>query len=139
MGAALKEAIKDSETRQLYFLDYLNLETKTRKRGKGQGDDSDGPPIKKKTKGGKDKGKGKGTGKNKNKGKDPDSVTAIHAAIAQKCGFTLVGKTPDKKFICYKFNDGIYCDHSCGMLHICRIKGCYDNHPMVQHKGWDAA
>ena len=46
--------------------------------------------------------------------------------------------TPENRYICYTFNDHRGCDGSCGMVHCCRVKGCYDTaHPMYQHPGFD--
>ena len=42
------------------------------------------------------------------------------------------GRTPDGRMICFAYNHQ-GCDGSCGMAHVCMIKGCYGNHPQWQH------
>ena len=53
----------------------------------------------------------KGGGKNRNKGKS-----------SYKGGLLVVGRTDDRRMLCFKFNGGEPCDGSCGMLHVCRVK-----------------
>ena len=46
----------------------------------------------------------------------------------------LAGSTLDGRRICFTWNNGEHCAADCGMLHVCRIRGCYNaNHPMVRH------
>ena len=73
------------------------------------------------------KGSGKGKGKDKG-GKGNNNIG----------GFEVIRETPDRRLICFKFNNGEDCDGSCGMVHCCRVKGCLStDHPMVQHPGFD--
>ena len=136
---AIERAKKDEELRALYFTAYVTLNKKKRgwdeepPTGKGAAarakaekkakDDADRAAKKAKGKGGgKPKAKG-GKGKNK-------SFT--------KGGLEVVAMTPDQRYICFKFNDLRGCDGSCGMVHCCRVKGCYDTaHPMYLHPGFD--
>ena len=134
---ALQAAMAHEETRALHFTIHLQIgkrqgrEDTGRRPGKG-GDDDD----KKKRKGGKDKG-GKGVVKDKVKTKGGGKRDA--RIMSTKGGLTVVGSTADNRLICYAYNEGRDCDGPCGMLHICRVKDCGDNHPMVEHKGYDAS
>ena len=85
--------------------------------------------IVKKGNGGKgEKAKGKHKGK-KAKGKGRQHV---------KGGLEVMGKTPDERLLCFKWNDGQDCDGSCNMVHACRVKDCFKgDHPMVRHPGFD--
>ena len=47
-------------------------------------------------------------------------------------GSQTTGRTPDGRMICFAYNHQ-GCDGSCGMAHVCMIKGCYANHPQWQH------
>ena len=135
LGAALDEAMQDSEVRALYFTANITL-NRQRGTGKGSGQYEDEPPLKKLRKGGKGdhnptkiKGSGKkakGTGKSKGRG--------------MKGGLLVAGATPDGRLLCYKWNEGLPCDGGCGMLHVCRVVDCWDaNHCMVKHPGFDAS
>ncbi len=63
--------------------------------------------------------KAKGRGKGGKEGKDS--------------GLGLAFQTSDGRRICFRFNSGDPCDGSCGMLHVCRIRGCALDHPMIRH------
>ena len=65
------------------------------------------------------KGKGKG---GKSKGKD-----------SRLSGLQLAWRTPEGRDLCFAYNTGS-CDNSCNRVHQCRVKGCYGDHPAVQHK-----
>ena len=70
-----------------------------------------------------------GGGKNKGKGK-----------TSFKGGLQVVGRADDRRLICFKYNDGEPCDGSCGMLHVCRVKGCLKpDCKLVEHRGFNAA
>ena len=134
---ALQAAVVHEETRSLHFTIHRTIggrrqgrEGKGRKPGKGGDDDT------KKKKGGKDKGKGVIKDKVKTKGGGKSNG---RQRASMKGGLTVVGSTSDNRLICYAYNEGRDCDGSCGMLHICRVKDCGDNHPMVEHKGFDAS
>ena len=119
---ALEEVIKNSELKDLHFIAPMTLKAKRApdpqwpnqdrgvKRGKG-----------------KDRGSGKG-GKGSNnraaagggkRGKDPKKTA-------------LAWKTPDGRDICFGYNAGT-CSGECSRLHVCRVKGCYKEHPMSAH------
>ena len=65
------------------------------------------------------RGKGK-TGKSK--GKD-----------SRLAGLQLAWRTPDGRDLCFAYNSGS-CDNSCNRVHQCRVKGCYGDHPAIQHR-----
>ena len=46
---------------------------------------------------------------------------------------SLAFETPDGRRICFAYNNGEDCDGTCEMVHVCRIKGCYQEHPMIKH------
>ena len=84
---------------------------------------------------GKDKGgKGdKGSGKVKSKfGKGGKGGKTIKIGGLKCCS-----TASDDRMICYAYNDGRHCDGDCGMLHVCRVIGSADTHPMVEHPGFD--
>ncbi len=47
-----------------------------------------------------------------------------------------VGKTPDGKEICFNYNNADKnCTHGrCNRLHVCRLQGCFEKHPMYECK-----
>ena len=79
---------------------------------------------------GKDKGKGKhkgkdddvGKGKGQGKGKDKER-RARQTRTTTIGGLEVVRDTPDRRFICFKWNNGEECDGSCGMVRCCRVLG----------------
>ena len=73
---------------------------------------------------GKSGGQGsKGKGKSgKSKGKD-----------TRLAGLQLAWRTPDGRDLCFAYNSGS-CDNSCNRVHQCRVKGCYGDHPAIQHR-----
>ena len=142
-AAAVQVAINDSELRSLHFTEALKFSR--RPRGRNDNNDDDEQPYEKRR-------GAKGAGK-KQQGQDPKGVT-IHpppkappggkgfgkAKTAFKGGLKIIGKTDDKRLICYKYNEGEQCDGSCNMLHICRVKGCgKPTCSMVTHPGYDAS
>ena len=52
-------------------------------------------------------------------------------------GLKCCSTASDDRMICYAYNDGRHCDGDCGMLHVCRVIGCADTHPMVELPGFD--
>lgn len=124
--AALENVIKDTEIRELAFTSTVTFLSKHRGKGAGGGGASgsgkgvakhladnplypakknDAPYAKKKgnAKGKKGKGKGKGKG--------------------------LAFSTPDGRQICFNYNNPEGCT-GCDRAHVCRLKGCFGNHPM---------
>ena len=49
----------------------------------------------------------------------------------------MAGPPPDWRLLCYRLSDGEECGGSCGMVHACRVVGCADTHPMIEHPGFD--
>ncbi|CAE7041883.1 unnamed protein product [Symbiodinium sp. CCMP2592] len=48
-------------------------------------------------------------------------------------GLQLVWRTPDGKDICFAYNNQ-GCQGNCGRAHVCRVKGCYKEHPAIRHQ-----
>ena len=72
-------------------------------------------------------GKGKGKGK-KGKGGRYQSTFLPGTKLE------LVTHTADGREICYKFNmRGNKCDGKCGRVHVCRVKGCGQQHAAADH------
>ena len=143
LQTALDKAMTDEETRSLYFTSRVTLAANGPRRGAdpddknkvkaayerglNQGRQKGGGVVKDKVKKGDGKGKWASQGYNRGKAKGKGN--------GKKGGFKLVSNTDDQCPICYAYNwQG--CDCSCGMLHVCRIAGCFEGHPMFMHKGW---
>ena len=83
---------------------------------------------------------GKGRGNNKGKGgkggkggRDDHKAEGKGAGGAKgKSDHALWSHTPDGRQICFPFN-AQGCDGSCGRVHVCRVRGCMQPHPMWQH------
>jgi hypothetical protein len=140
IAAALEAVTHDAELKDLYFTCPLALSMKrapaapviseewgSQKKRKGLTLGVDafnvfGPQRTSGEKGGKSKvkaKKAKGKGRGGKDGKDS--------------GKGLAYQTADGRRICFRFNSGDPCDGSCGMVHVCRIRGCAMDHPMVRH------
>ena len=129
---ALLQATENQQLKSLYFLSPLLLRTRVPKVPRPDAPD-DPPRLGKRArraaalaarggKGGKGgKGDRKGSGKG---GKGGDGK-----------GGDLVSKTPDGRNICFSFNKPAGCPRgaSCEMLHVCRKRGCYAEHSLVNH------
>ena len=48
-------------------------------------------------------------------------------------GLQLVATTPDGKQICFAFNAQGCSNTSCPRLHVCRVAGCFQQHPAHEH------
>ena len=117
LQAALLSVTRDTELKEVHFVTPLTLTafpmpSKWSRRGEkgekgGKGKDS---------KGGKGKGK---QGKGEEKG-------AFR-------GLQLAWRTPDGKDICFAYNNQ-GCSGNCGRAHVCRVKGCYKDHPAIRHQ-----
>ena len=117
LQAALLSVTRDTELKEVHFVTPLTLTafpmpSKWSRRGEkgekgGKGKDS---------KGGKGKGK---QGKGEEKG-------ALR-------GLQLAWRTPDGKDICFAYNNQ-GCSGNCGRAHVCRVKGCYKDHPAIRHQ-----
>jgi hypothetical protein len=146
ISAALKQVVKDPEIKNLFFIEVLAIGGNKRKAPEPSLGSADlaAPPLSKTArkkqakasrlaaasvsssgdggvgtgnapKGG-GKGKGKGGGKGKGKGNGWCSTT------------------PDGRRLCFAYNNGESCGGSCGMVHACRVTGCYSTeHPAIRH------
>ena len=114
---ALLAVTKDSELKEVHFVTPLTLTSMpmpskwTRRGEKGE-------------KGGKGKDHKGGKGKGKQgKGEEKGAFR----------GLQLVWRTPDGKDICFAYNNQ-GCPGNCGRAHVCRVKGCYKDHPAIRHQ-----
>jgi hypothetical protein len=120
LALGFEEVVKDTELKELSFTSPLAL-MGAAKRSQPATDPSptkytksDKGTWKGSGKGGKgSKGNQKGAGKNKN----PNP---------------LVGNTPDGRRICFAYNAQGCKDKKCAYVHVCRVKGCQQEHPMTQ-------
>ncbi|CAE7386813.1 unnamed protein product [Symbiodinium microadriaticum] len=125
LSAALATVISSAELKETYFTTPLALSIieRPRKWYKGKGKDKDGKGLGKDPKGGykgkEDKG-GKG-------GKTATSDPALK-------GLTLVWRTSEGRDICFAFNSQGCSNPKCERLHVCRVKGCYQEHSAREHK-----
>eukprot|EP00435_Cladocopium_sp_Y103_P002182 s465_g1.t1 len=122
LGAVLTAVIRDAELKEAFFTTPVALKAAI---------PSDVPQNKwarfnsKGSFGGKSSfqpSKGKGGKSGKGKGKD-----------SRLSGLQLAWRTPDGRDLCFAYNSGS-CDGKCNRVHQCRVKGCYGDHPAVQHK-----
>ena len=137
LRTAIKQAMTDTELRNMHFINRITLGSGGKKRG-SPGDDTwknNGQPKGDPTGKGAWKNKGKAKGKGKGAGKNRGGKGKADRTVVWKGGLQVVAKTPDELPICFAYNwQG--CDGSCGMIHACRVAGCCDKHPMYEHKGW---
>ena len=110
LASAMVAVTRDSELKEMYFTTPLALLPPAAKRPKASLPEPLRTPHRIKT-------KGKGQGK---------AVKGKNAANG------LTSRTPDGRSICFAFNNE-GCDGKCGMAHVCRVKGCYQKHPMAEH------
>ena len=122
---ALQSVMQDASLKETYFSMPLALHAasiqqpfKYRKggnKGKGKGGHADVPPPPGIPPGfQRPEKKGKGKGKLK--------------------GLTLVSTTPDGRQICFAFNAQGCTNPSCPRVHVCRVQGCFKEHPAFQHQ-----
>ena len=115
LKAALLAVTKDTEMKEVHFVTPLTLTAFpmpskwTRRTDKGD-------------KGGKGDPKGGRKGKD-NKGDGKGSLR----------GLQLAWRTPDGKEICFAYNNQ-GCPGKCNRAHVCRVKGCYKEHPATKHQ-----
>ena len=120
LAAALATVVSSAELKETYFTTPLALSVLERPRKWHKGFGKDG----KSGKGGKgSRGKGK-------EGKGKDGKGKSDPALK---GLQLVWRTPEGRDICFAFNSQ-GCDGKCGRLHVCRVKGCYQDHAAKDHK-----
>ena len=118
LSDALALVVNSPDLKETYFTTPLALASIQRptKWHKGAGKESKG--------GGKEKGSGKGKPGKWTKGKTSDNALK---------GLVLSWRTPEGRDICFAYNlQG--CDGKCGRLHVCRVKGCYQDRPAREHK-----
>ena len=121
LANALRAVTKDADLKEAFFTTPVALRAATADvpqnkwpRFNSKGSFSGG-------KSGQQASKGKGkTGKSK--GKD-----------SRLAGLQLAWRTPDGRDLCFAYNSGS-CDNSCNRVHQCRVKGCYGDHPAIQHR-----
>ena len=120
LAAALAEAIRDSELKELLFITPIALMASTAKRSSSATDYNDAGRRAR----GRGRGNGRcGRGRGRGRSKDRDTNSDAFAS-----------KTPDGRLVCFVCNNKKEtCDGRCNMLHICRVRGCYAKHPMHEH------
>ena len=118
LSDALSLVVNSPDLKETYFTTPLALASIQRptKWHKGAGKESKG--------GIKEKGSGKGKPGKGSKGKTSDNALR---------GLVLSWRTPEGRDICFAYNSQ-GCDGKCGRLHVCRVKGCYQDHPAREHK-----
>ena len=121
----------DTEVRQLHFIEEIAVrKNKPEPKPKVQPKKTawgGGEVIKDKTK----KGLGKGAKGKEKAGRSKSGKTKVIG------GLEVVRETPDRRFICFKWNLGEECDGQCGMVHCCRVLGCLaTDHCMIHHPGF---
>ena len=115
LHVTLREATEDTELKELHFTSPVTFAAMERPSKTPRWEQD--PP-----KGHKGKGKGK-------KGKDQGKTSYLPGTKLE-----LITHTPDGKQICYRYNmKGKKCDGKCNRVHICRVKGCQQNHPAYEH------
>ena len=126
LGTALLEATRDSELKELHFTSPITFAGMQRpnKMGRWEQAAPSSPAPQGKGPGGKSKpGKGK-------KGKGGKYQTTYLPGTRLE----LITHTPDGQEVCYKYNmKGKKCDGKCGRVHICRVKGCGQQHSASEH------
>ena len=120
MAEALEAVTKDPSLKETWFTTPLALHaaeqpTKYRK-GQGKKSDRGHTPPPQVPKGYERAPKGKGKAK------------------STLNGLQLVSVTPDGKQICYAYNSQGCKDAKCPRLHVCRVAGCFKEHPAHQHE-----
>jgi uncharacterized membrane protein YgcG len=151
---ALQAVVKDSELKELFFISPLACSGKTPRSAPAAGSLVVEGALSKRQKkalakakpggggqGGQGGGKGQGGGQGGGRGSGKGAGRGAGRAGAKGAGKgTLAGETPDGRRICFAWNSGAECNGSCGMVHCCRIKGCFSTeHPMIRHGAAPAA
>ena len=129
LGTAFSLATQNSELKELHFTSPITFTAMQRPakyqrwEGGSQGNATGSNTT------GAAKGGGKTKGKNK-KGKGGKYQTAFLPGTKLE----LLTHTPDGQEICYRYNmKGRKCDGKCGRVHICRVKGCGQQHSASEH------
>ena len=122
MDAALSLVQKDMRLKDLHFVTPLALSAMETPRKFSKGSQKGSRDVLH-PKGGKHKGDSKGDAKGKSKVN----------MVSHWRGLELVSQTPDGRQICYNYNSAKGCDGSCGRVHVCRVKGCMQQHTVAEH------
>lgn len=126
MADALTSVTKDADLKEAYFTTPLALRSAM----------SVEPPPQSKWQRPNFKGFGKSSsfsGKSFQTGKAKSGKGKSKEIRKELVGLTLAWKTPDGRELCFAFNNGS-CDGNCGRVHQCRVRGCYADHPAINHK-----
>ena len=133
LANALSMVIRDADLKETYFTTPVALRA-------AMAANSDRPPFSKfqrpNLKGfGDFRGdfKGKGKWSKGGKGEKGGKGAKGHEARKELQGLQLVWRTPDGRDLCFGFNAG-HCSGKCNRVHQCRVKGCYGDHPAIEHK-----
>jgi hypothetical protein len=120
LANALKAVTKDADLKEAYFTTPVALRAAASdgQQNKWPRYNSKGSFSAGKSNAQSAKGKGKS---GKSKGKDQ-----------RLAGLQLAWRTPAGRDLCFAYNSGS-CDNSCNRVHQCRVKGCYGDHPAIQH------
>eukprot|EP00435_Cladocopium_sp_Y103_P013515 s1635_g3.t1 len=130
LGTALLEATQDSEVKELHFTSPITLAAAQRPAKVPRWDPPATPGASSTFYGGKSGG-GKGKGAKGKKGKQGRSFPSTFLPGTK---LELITHTPDGQEICYRYNmKGKKCDGKCNRVHICRVKGCGQQHPACEH------
>ena len=109
--ASLHLAIRDPELKEIHFTSPIALGQRVRAPPPWTGES----PLKAPRRQGQKQAKGAKPAKGKGRGKG---------------GPPWVGNTPDGRQICFSYNNVEGCkDQGCARLHVCRVKGCFGDHP----------
>ena len=128
---ALAAACKDVQLKNLHFMSPLLLRSRNKKRDDPPPprDPNLPPRLTKKQRREKAlaaKGAGKGDGGKGGKG--------ARGKGGGKGDSDLASETPDGRKICYGYNKPSGCTRpNCDMVHVCRRRGCFAEHPLFQH------
>ena len=122
MANAMEAVVKDPSLKETWFTTPLALHAAEQpskyRKGNGKHLDKNTPPPPHIPKGFERTTKGNKGGKTK----------------STLNGLKLVSTTPDGKQICYAYNSQGCKDSKCQRLHVCRVAGCFKEHPAHQHE-----
>ena len=131
LGTALLQATRDPELKELHFTSPISFASLQRpaKAGRWENPSGAAPPQPL----GQPGSKGSG-GKGKQKGKKGKGAKPFQTTFLPGTKLELLTHTPDGQEICYRYNmKGKKCDGKCGRVHICRVKGCGQQHSASGH------
>jgi hypothetical protein len=137
LKAALEQVVTEAELKEIHFTSPIALmghgqkrqstesqggstprPTKSQRRAAAAARNAGVTPAAPSKGGGGGKGKGKGGGGSKGAGKG-------------KGKGNMVGNTPDGRQICFAFNSAVGCPGDCGRVHVCRRRGCNQEHSVL--------